>query len=96
MEELLKLSHDYAVEALKIYQILKSENNEAYLGKKIIANGIELGINVRKENSVTEIQNLVTEMKFLLDVICDADYLSRDLVANLYDIANEITIAIAV
>lgn len=90
MEQLFELSHDYSVEALKLYQILKAENNESYLGRKILTNGIELGLNVRGEKSKEKIMGYITEMKYLLDVICDADYLSRETVENLVSLADKI------
>ena len=90
MEQLFELSHDYSVEALKLYQILKAENNESYLGRKILTNGIELGLNVRGEKSKEKITDYITEMKYLLDVICDADYLSRETVENLVSLADKI------
>lgn len=90
MEELLKLSHDYSVEALKLYQILKTENSESYLGRKIMTNGIDLGLQVRGEKSEEKIKQYVTEMKYLLDVICDADYLSGDITGKLMSLCTEI------
>ena len=90
MEELLKLSHDYSVEALKLYQILKTENSESYLGRKIMTNGIDLGLQVRGEKSEDKIKQYVTEMKYLLEVICDADYLSRETTETLNGIAEKI------
>ena len=91
MEILLQLSYDYSVEALKIYRMLKSENNESFLGRKILTNGIELGLNIRTENSDKKSLALTEEMKFMLNVICDADYLSRDITEKLISLANEIT-----
>lgn len=91
MEKILELSHDYSVEALKLYQILKSENNEVYLGRKLLTNGIELGLNVRGEKSKEQITKYIVEMKYLLNVICDADYLSRDVIENMMSIADSIS-----
>lgn len=90
MENLIKLSHDYSVEALKIYQILKTENNESYLGRKIMTNGIELGLQVRGENNTDKILQYIAEMKYLLEVICDADYLSGDITGKLMSLCIEI------
>ena len=90
MENLIKLSHDYSVEALKIYQVLKTENNESYLGRKIMTNGIELGLQVRGEKNTDKILQYIAEMKYLLEVICDADYLSSDITEKLTSLCTEI------
>ena len=102
MERLLNLSHDYSVESLKLYQILKVENNESYLGRKIMTNGLELGLFIRSSDLeftakefAQKCNSFLVEMDFILNVITDADYLSVEHTANIKSVIINIKQALA-
>lgn len=97
MERLFNLSHNYSVEALKLYQILKAENNESYLGRKIMTNGLELGLFIRSSDLeftakefAQKCNSFLVEMDFILNVITDADYLSEEHTTNIKSIIIDI------
>lgn len=95
MEELMTLTQDYSVEALRLYQILKTENNEPYLARKILTNGLESGLLLRSEAVISpeikdKLKKYNVEMDYLLEVIKASGCFSDDIFSDLYRLTEQI------
>lgn len=95
MEELMTLTQDYSVEALRLYQILKTENNEPYLARKILTNGLESGLLLRSEAVISpeikdKLKKYNVEMAYLLEVIKASGCFSDDIFSDLYRLTEQI------